>query len=232
MAEEFPDARADPQYDDLLGTWEEDLDDASTPVAEPPRDVLSVTHDLNDRELRRFAGFDVFHDPMPVLGFIPQWLIVMVVAGLAGALGGFVLSRDKMAALVTAGLAPVATLVLLELQVASRRRLAREQGLCGGRIVSISPLGLSVRIAGAQRDHTIALVGPMTLRWRSVRKITKNRRDLIFWMRPSAYDPEGRARLIVPLRAFNDAAQAAAFEAAARRWSSEGSASNRMAGRG
>lgn len=43
------------------------------PAVEPPVDAtmsISVTHDLNDDDLRRFVNCDAFYDPMPLLGFI------------------------------------------------------------------------------------------------------------------------------------------------------------------
>jgi hypothetical protein len=42
--------------------------------------------------------------------------------------------------------------------------------------------------------------------------------DLTFWMRPTPADLEVRARVIVPLRAFADRPEAAAFGNAARYW--------------
>lgn len=63
-------------------TWEPDEDQPEVPADSP--DGLTVRHDLSEDERRRLPGFDVFHDPMALLGFIPQAAFVILIAAVSG----------------------------------------------------------------------------------------------------------------------------------------------------
>jgi hypothetical protein len=179
--------------------------------------VLSVTHDLTDDELRRFVEFDTYYDPMPMLGFIPQWVLIAMFFGTFGAVAGLMSGQSRVAMVVGGLILPLVFLKMLEGVAAERRRHARAIGLCEGRIVTITPRGLSVEIPGASETSVIA-IGRQRRSWKEFRKISTNEVDLTFWMRPVFPDLEGRARVVIPLRAFADRTEAAAFETAARRW--------------
>ncbi len=187
------------------------------PAAAMTKKTLSVTHDLTDDELRRFVEFDVYYDPMPMLGFVPQWGLIGVFFVMAGAVVGLIAGQSKVAMIAGGMVLPLVFLKLLEHHVAERRRHARAMGLCDGRIVTITPRGLSVEIPGASETSVIA-IGRQRRSWKEFRKISTNEVNLTFWMRPVFPDLEGRARVVVPLRAFADRTEGAAFETAARRW--------------
>ena len=90
MAEHWNDPEWDADPEDVIWEeWEPDEPDATAP--DVGKHVLSVAHDLTDDELRRFCNFDVFYDPMPMLGFIPQWAWFVGFTAIAGALAGFAL---------------------------------------------------------------------------------------------------------------------------------------------
>jgi hypothetical protein len=112
---------------------------------------------------------------------------------------------------------PIVVLMILDVSAAVRRRHARALGLCEGRTVTVTPWGLSVQIPGARRTSMIA-IGPEAHAWCEVRLVSISEDDLTFWLRPTMADLEGRARVIVPLRAFADRAEAAAFGNAAGYW--------------
>jgi hypothetical protein len=211
-------ARYDPDWEpDPYEAYWEPADAKAIDPAEP-KDALSVTHDLTDDELRRFVNFDVFYDPMPAFGFIPQWVYLSAFWAVLGAVCG--LTFGNASAIVLGGSAfSAAFLGLAELRFARNRQRARELGLCDGRTVTITPRGLSVRIPGAG-ETSLTAIGPLTVRWSAIRKISVSERDLTFWMQPAGQDLEGRARMNVPLRAFGSPGQVAAFESAARRWHS------------
>ena len=207
--------------------WEPDPYEAPWALSEPlgpqaigrghPKNLLSVTHDLTDDELRRFVNFDVYHDPMPLLGLIPQWVLLASFAGAAGAVAGLGTVNTNPAIIFGVLTFPVLFLGILDLMAASRRRHAQALGLCEERTVTVSPRGLSVQIPAARTTSMIA-IGPAMRSWSDIRLVSISEDDLTFWMRRSFRDPEGRARMIVPLRTFAKPAEAAAFENAARRW--------------
>ncbi len=234
--------------------WEPDLYETPCTSSEPlgplavepahDKKAISVTHDLTDGELRRFVNFDLYYDPMPLLGFIPQWVLLYLIFGVVGAGVGlmavkFILPsilepmttsrdfREVSSALVRVinfcppSVGVIATppifLGIFQFVAARRRSRARALGLCRGRTVTISPLGLSVQIPAA--IGTMVAIGPGMRLWSDIRKITNTEDDLTFWMRPTPpFDWEGRARVIVPLRVFADGSEAAVFVDAARRW--------------
>ncbi len=133
-------------------------------------------------------------------------------------------------ALVFGGLiTPIVMLRVLESAMERRRQQARELGLCDGRIVSISPRGIAVRIPRAEVT-SMPWIGPLTQSWSGIRKVSTSDEDIMFWMRPSPGNLEGRARVVVPLRAFGGAAEAAAFENAARRWHADAGGANAWLG--
>ncbi len=181
--------------------------------------AFSVTHDLTDDELKRFVNFDAFYDPMPLFGFIPQWVMLAVVtAGLGGVFGAMnTRGNQAWAAGFGALVGPLVALAALDFRARERRKQARAQGLCDGRTVTVTPEGLTLKIPGV-RPTMSRTIGPDQRPWSAIRKITSNEVDLTFWMGRDATDPEGRWRLIVPLRAFASASDAAAFENAARFW--------------
>lgn len=215
-----PDWEPDP-YDASWASWDED--DPEEKVPPEDKDALSITHDLSDDELRRFLNFDVFHDPMPRFGLIPQWVQLVAFTGLMGFfLGVGMRTRPPIVGMLLLGLGlPAFFMGLFGVWTAGQRRQARALGLCHGRVVTISPRGFSVRIPGASPTWMPA-IGPISLPWVGVRRITSDARDLTFWLRRSLDDPEGRARVVVPLRAFESPAAAVAFEHAARRWKAIG----------
>lgn len=182
-----------------------------------PKKMLSVTHDLTDDELKRFVNFDVWYDPKPLLGVIPQWVLIALIAGAVGAsMGLSVVAPGRVVML--GGLAlPILALGSLEITAAARRRHARALGLCEGRTVTITPQGFWVQIPDARATSMLG-IGPGLRRWEDVRAITASRDDLTFWMRPTLPDLEGRLRVIIPLRAFPNRTEAAGFETAARCW--------------
>ena len=49
---------------------------------------FSLQHDLTDDELKRFVDFDVFYDPMPWFGFIPQWTLLAAIGAIVSAMIG------------------------------------------------------------------------------------------------------------------------------------------------
>jgi hypothetical protein len=228
MAEHWNDPEWDADPEDVIWEeWEPDEPDATAP--DGGKHVLSVTHDLTDDELRRFCNFDVFYDPMPMLGFIPQWAWFIGFTAIAGALAGFALFQFRMATLFGGLITPIVVVRILESAAERRRQQARALGLCDGRIVSISPRGLSVRIPDAE-DATMKGVGPLTRLWLAIRKISRTDEDIMFWMRPVPGDMEGRTRVVVPLRAFASPAEADDFENAARRWHAEAGGENAWLG--
>lgn len=180
--------------------------------------ALSVTHDLTDSELRRFINFDVYYDPMPMLGFIPQWVLLVVIFGSLGVGLGFMSIKTPSLRIILGGLIfPLLFLVIFHMVTATMRRQARGLGLCRGRTVTISPRGLFVQIPGAR--GTMIGIGAGMHSWSEIRKISASKDDLTFWMRPTPPgDWEGRVRVNVPLRVFASAAEAAMFTDAARRW--------------
>ncbi len=209
--------------------WDPNPYEAKWASSEPPgakslrspdhKEALSVTHDLTDDELRRFVNFDVFYDPMPFLGRIPQWAVFVLFAAMFGALGGLTVPRKSTITTVVIGavMCPVLILGLFDLATAVSRHHARAIGLCDGRTVTVSATGLSVQIPASKRT-SMPGIGPLVLSWSGIRKISTSERDLMFWMRPSCPDLEGRLRVVVPLRAFASNAEAVAFETAAQRW--------------
>jgi hypothetical protein len=210
-----PDDDPDPR-EPSRDEWEPDDEDAAQPAVK--KDVLSVTHDLTDDELKRFVSMDVRYDPMPLFGFIPQWVWFTLLNAVIGCFIGLCIARTASSIILCGLMYPPALLGLFEIMAAGRRRHVRAIGLCDNRTVTISPRGLSVRIPAAEGQTSIVGVGPLTRLWSEVRKISTTEDDLMFWMQPSASDLEGRARLVVPLRAFTTPGEAAAFEGAARRW--------------
>jgi hypothetical protein len=112
---------------------------------------------------------------------------------------------------------PIVTMGVFSLIIHENRCRARALGLCDGRIVTISPWGLSVAIPAARATSLIA-IGPVRCSWGQIHSISSSEDDLTFWMQPWFLDPGGRTRVIVPLRAFANGAEAADFEKAARRW--------------
>jgi hypothetical protein len=112
---------------------------------------------------------------------------------------------------------PAVMLAVMEVRAAAKRREARALGLCEGRTVTVSPAGLSVRIPGA-RKTTMTAIGPENRAWGHIRRVTVNNDDLTIWMQPTLPDPEGRARVVVPLRVFPSRAEADAFVNATQYW--------------
>jgi hypothetical protein len=230
MAEHWDDPEWDADAEEVIREeWEPD--EPAAVVPEGGKHVLSVTHDLTDDELRRFCNFDVFYDPMPSLGFIPQWAWFVGITAAAGALAAFAFFQSRMAVVLGGLITPIVVLRIQESGAEQRRRQARTLGFCDGRIVSISPRGLSVRIPDA-KEATMTGIGPLTRLWIAIRKISRTDEDLIFWMRPTPGDADGRTRVVVPLRAFASPAEAADFENAARRWHAEAGAENAWLGEG
>jgi hypothetical protein len=223
-----PDPNWDLDPDDEIGeTWESADDEMFDTYGH--KDVMSVTHDLTDEELRRFVNFDVFYDPMPMFGFISQWVWFLAVLAVLGALGGFAAFRSRTALVFGGLLTPIVMLRVMESATERRRQQARQLGLCDGRIVSVSPRGIAVRIPYAE-ETSMAGIGPLTRPWSGIRKVSTSDEDIVFWMRPAAGDLEGRARIVVPLRAFSSAAEAAAFENTARRWHADAGGENAWLG--
>ncbi len=224
MAEHWNDPEWDADAEEVI--WEEwEPDEPPAAVPDGGKNVVSVTHDLTDDELRRFCNFDVFYDPMPSLGFIPQWAWFIGFTAIAGAVIAFALFRSRMALVLGGLIAPIVIVRLLESRAEGRRRQARAEGLCDGRIVSISPRGLSVRIPDAE-ETTMTGVGPLTRLWIAIRKISRTDEDIMFWMRPGPGDTEGRTRVVVPLCAFASPSEATDFENAARHWHAEAGGEN------
>lgn len=192
---------------------------ARPPAAGAPfeKKGVAVTHDLSDAELRRFVDFDVFYDPKPLFGFLPQWVLIAVGTAVLGALPALLIERLTAATFVPVVAAPVALFVALERVVAERRRKARALGLCDGRVVTVSTRGLCVEIPEARRT-TMLGIGPMLRPWSEIRSISADERDITFWMCATTTDVEGRTRVVVPRRAFANPADADAFEYAARAW--------------
>ncbi len=209
-----PDWRPDP-YEAPWTAWEPPGPLAAEP--ENAKKTLSITHSLTDDELRRFVDFDVFFDPMPMLGFISQWVLMVSIFGAAGVISGLALSQSMKAMMIGGLMVPSLGLSLFHVAVTSRRRLARALGLCEGRIVTISAQGISIQIPAAQLT-SMPGIGQGIRSWSDIRKISVTKYDLIFWMQPHFPDLEGRARIVVPLRAFANPTVAADFENAARRW--------------
>ncbi len=228
MTEHWNDPDRDADAEESI--WEEwEPDEPAAAVPDGGEHVLSITHDLTDDELRRFCNFDVFYDPMPSLGFIPQWAWVVGITAIAGALVAFAFFRSRMAVVLGGLITPIVALRIQESGVEQRRQRARMLGFCDGRIVSVSPRGLSVRIPDASAATMIG-VGPLTRLWIAIRKISRTDEDIMFWMRPTPGDAEGRRRVVVPLRAFASPAEAADFENAARRWHAEAGGENAWLG--
>jgi hypothetical protein len=228
MAEHWNDPEWDADAEEVI--WEEwEPDEPAAAVPDGGKYVLSVTHELTDDELRRFCNFDVFYDPMPSLGVIPQWAWVVGLVAIAGALVAFGFFHSRMAAVLGGLIAPIVVLRLQESAVDHRRQQARALGLCDGRIVSVSPRGLSVRIPDAE-ETTMTGIGPLTRLWMAIRKISLTDEDIMFWMRPGPGDTEGRTRVVVPLCAFASPSEAADFENAARQWHAEAGGENAWLG--
>src|SRR3954447_20551748 len=87
--------------------------------------AFAVTHDLTDQELRRFVNFDVYHDPKPMLGFIPQWVVIASSLAAAGALGGLSAVGSNRAIAFGGLTLPIVVLMILDVTAAVRRRHAR-----------------------------------------------------------------------------------------------------------
>ena len=218
--------RYDPDWgpDPLAAPWEPGEGKAVGP--REPKDKISITHDLDDDELGRFLGFDAFYDPLPWFGLIPQWVVIVVLCGMVGLLLGLGKPpRDAVILSLVGALGlPIAMLLLLVYVCAARRRRVQSIGLCQGRIVTISRRGLNVRIPGASyalltgHEPGIPWIGPLMRPWSAIRRISNDGRDLTFWLKQKGLDLEGRARVRIPLRAFDSPAEAGAFEGAARSW--------------
>ena len=178
---------------------------------------FSLQHDLTDDELKRFVDFDVFYDPMPWFGLIPQWTLLAAIGAIVGAMIGLGRPGSTLGLVLRASLMSAGFLLLLDLVARGSRAHARRLGLCDNRVVCIFHWGLQVVIPGAG-NATLKTIGPQSLSWRRIRRISSDARDLTFWMRPTALDFEGRSRIVVPFRAFATAHEARAFEDAARRW--------------
>jgi hypothetical protein len=174
--------------------------------------AISVTHDLSDHDLKRFVDCDVFYDPQPFLGFIPQWLwFFAMVAGLAYLLS---IPTTKSRALSAGGAALVVVMTLFSLlkRCGSRRNIARQLGLCKDRTITITPAGLAVTIPAVSHvSRGLATVGPVVHPWGDIRKVTERKDYLIFWL-------EGRYRVVLPMHVFTRNEDAFAFVESAKRW--------------
>jgi predicted nuclease of predicted toxin-antitoxin system len=116
-------------------------DDVEVIDASKAKDSLLITHDLSDDELRRFVGFDVHYDLMPLFGFIPQWAWLSVMNVAVGVCLGLATSRSARGLVVGGTAFPAVVLGVLGILCAGRRRRARARGPCEGRTVTISPRG-------------------------------------------------------------------------------------------
>jgi hypothetical protein len=173
---------------------------------------ISITHHLTDDELRHFVECDVFFDPMPLFGFIPQWIWLILITLSLGILFGMIQLHSLLAAVL---LAPVTSLIMfavLILMCKARRDSARVAGFCDNRTLTITPDGLGLTIPGAVRTPGVPVtVGEAQHPWRDFRKIELTERDMIFWLK-------GRSRLVLPRRVFSNPAAADDFLHAAMRW--------------
>ena len=189
---------------------------APGPSAPSPGTILWVDHDLDDRDLRRMPECDLFYDPVPLLGFIPQWIVV---GGILNAVGLIAmlswLPRDTPIHMVSkAGLVgmlgAISILYGIHSKMTVNRKAVRAAGLCEGRRMTITADGLRVRITGRPEALLFGL-GEGTAPWSEFRRVQFLGGYLIFWM-------AGRRRLVVPERAFPSARDADAFALAAASW--------------
>lgn len=185
------------------------------PAVEPPVDAtksISVTHDLNDDDLRRFVNCDAFYDPMPLLGFIPQWVWLMPLTAAMGFVFGVARLGSFRTGLLMAPVLCLIVLVVLIVKHKSNRHRANTLGFCEARTLTITPWGLALTISGAKPVVLeLADVGPTTQSWSAVRRIDRSEDYITFWLR-------GRRRLVLPRRAFSSPDEADAFLRTAMWW--------------
>jgi hypothetical protein len=185
-------------------------DDAEAPIAVP--------HDLTDDDLKRFVDCDAFYDPLPLFGVVPQWAWLLALFTAMG--GAAVLFRRSVFQWpVWAGIWPamgVYMLLMVSLGAAFRRRRARRNGLCDGRVLVIDPRGVRVEVFGSGPPLPLVReLGSVSYRWRDVRKVEVVDSYVFFWLHAVL---SRRHRLVLPLRALPDPARAEAFLRAARWW--------------
>jgi hypothetical protein len=183
-----------------------------SPGAQGP---ISVTHELTDRDLRRFADCDAFYDPMPLFGFIPQWFWLILITVCIGFVFGIVRIHSFKAALVSGPVFSSIVFALLVFRANAMRNSARLAGLCEKRILTIAPQGLKLTIPGVRAvPQTLGPFGPLEHAWADYRKIEAMEEYIFFWL-------TGRSRLVLPRQAFTSPGDADAFLQAANRWHAE-----------
>jgi hypothetical protein len=181
---------------------------------------LSVTHDLYDEDLRRLPNFDTFYDPIPLFGFIPQWIYFWAFFVATFAISASHRSQSYWGGAGTGAVFGFVMLGAMTWRAASNRRAALWAGLCEGRLVTISPQGLLIETPHAQAAKKAifkhCLLEGFTP-WADIRKIEISGYYPTFWK-------SGRMRLIIPRRAFPTSAKAETFFQAANWWHSAATA--------
>jgi hypothetical protein len=193
------------------------------PPGDFPGDVtqpLSVTHDLYEDDLRRLPNFDTFYDPIPLFGFIPQWVYFWAFLSAIFALSAPRRSQSYWGGAGTGAVFGLVMLGAMTWRCARNRRAALWAGLCEGRSATISPEGLLIETPHAQAVKKAifkqCLVEGFTP-WADIRKLEISQDYLTFWK-------SGRMRLIIPRQAFPTSAKAEAFFQAATWWHSAATA--------
>ncbi len=181
------------------------------PAAGQPRS-LSITHDLTDDELKRFYGFDFFYDPVPLFGFIPQWIWLIPVIAAIGFVHGLGMMHSVKAGMVESPVVALIVTILMMLLIRYKRATVRSATLCEKRTLTITAKGLTLKfplVVKVARD--MATLGPQNRRWVDVREVESTKADIVFWLK-------GRDRLLVPRRAFPTMEEADRFLQAATEW--------------
>ena len=193
---------------------------------------LSVLHDLTDDDLKRFVELDFFYDPKPMLGFVPQWLFLVVIAGLCGGIATWGKWESAPLAVAVTIAAPFLLATSLSFVAGHNRRAARAGGFLEGRRITINSDGVGVGyppdsdadLAVTQQRaklRRITLAEHPVLKntglaealhpWASFRGVEFRRESLIFWQ-------DGRRRLVIPVRAFPTTEAAETFARTAVGW--------------
>jgi hypothetical protein len=152
----------------------------------------------------------MMYDPVPLLGFLPQWIYAYLLVFLFGVIVSRFFWRSSVFAIgLGLGLA-VFVFQSSRSRMAANRREAMRKGLCQGRHLTISSEGVRVLIdSGA--ETSLPCIGEMQSPWTDFRRVQFLGEYLILWM-------EGRKRLVVPVHAFKSPELAEEFAQAAAGW--------------
>lgn len=175
-----------------------------------PKRPISVAHNLTDDDLRRLPDFDFWYDPMPLLGFLPQWLWFVGLMAVGGYFVGLSKFGSTRAGVILSPIFAVGCTWGMVAKMAGNRQAARQAGLCTNRVLTIGPSGLRLATPNGS-PIGVTSANPAVHPWGAFRKIELIDGHILFWLK-------GRRRVIVPRGAFADPSAEREFLRAARWW--------------